>query len=178
MKRMIALLLSALLLLSLIGCADASLLSPKAPVTLSFWHVYGEQADSPMNRLVEEFNATVGQERGIVIAVTNVTSTSKIAIQLQDAMDNKPGAPEMPDLFSCHTTTALMLGAENLVDWNSQFSSEELSAYVPEFLADGTKDGRLTVFPVSKSSYALFLNGSQFERFSADTGVTYDNLAT
>ena len=37
----------------------------------------------------------------------------------------------MPDLFSCHTTTAVMLGPENLVDWNGWFTPEDLSSYVP-----------------------------------------------
>ena len=34
------------------------------PVTLSMWHIYGEQTDSPLNQLVQEFNATVGKEKG------------------------------------------------------------------------------------------------------------------
>jgi len=179
MKRTISIMLAMLLMLgSLAGCAEETTLKPDDPVTLTMWHVYGEQADSPMNRLVEEFNATVGQEKGILVTVTNVTSTSKISAQLEEAMSGKPDAPEMPDLFSTHTNTAKELGIEHLLDWNSCFSPEELSGYVPEFLEDGTMDGKLAVFPVSKSTYALFMNGSQFERFSADTGVTYDALST
>nr|MBQ4319046.1 carbohydrate ABC transporter substrate-binding protein [Clostridia bacterium] len=57
-------------------------------------------------------------------------------------------------------------------------SEKELKEYVPEFIKSGRTDAGLSVFPLSKSSYALFLNGSQFERFSADTGVTYDDLAS
>ena len=65
MKRSLTLLLSALLLLfSLSGCAEKTALDPKKPVTLTLWHVYGEQADSPMNRLVEEFNLNCTQENG------------------------------------------------------------------------------------------------------------------
>jgi multiple sugar transport system substrate-binding protein len=179
MKRSLTLLLAApLLLFSLSGCAEKTALDPKKPVTLTLWHVYGEQADSPMNRLVEEFNSTVGQEKGIIVTVTNVSSSSKITAQLQEAMSGKPGAPEMPDLFSGNSSTVAELGVEKLLDWNPYFSKDELASYVPEFLNDGTMDGKLMVFPVSKSTYALFLNGSQFERFSADTGVTYDTLST
>ena len=94
MKRSVTLLLAALLTLcSLTGCAEKTALDPKEPVTLTLWHVYGEQADSPMNRLVEEFNSTVGQEKGIIVTVTNVSSSSKITAQLQEAMSGKPGAP-------------------------------------------------------------------------------------
>lgn len=178
MKKLCALFLLFLFLLNMTGCSKSSTLSPDNPVTLTFWHVYGEQASSPMNRMVEEFNATVGQEMGILVTVTNVSSTSKIGAQLLDAQAGTPGAPEMPDLFSCHTTTAVSLGTEHLIDWHTYFNQDELSNFVPEFLQDGTMDNRLVVFPVSKSTYALFLNGSRFEQFSADTGVTYETLST
>lgn len=193
MKKLLALILSAVLLIaSMFGCTKAptkspdettppakeSLLSADDPVTLTMWHVYGEQSDSPMNKLISEFNSTVGLEKGIVISVTNVTNTSKISGQLADSMNGVPGSLDMPDLFSCHTSTAGKLGIDKLINWNDHFSSDELSGYVTEFVEDGIMDGKLSVFPVSKSTYALFLNGSQFERFSRDTGVTYDSLST
>jgi multiple sugar transport system substrate-binding protein len=178
MQKFLALMISVLLLIGLTGCGEQTLLDPENPVTLTLWHVYGEQADAPMNGLVAEFNATVGQEKGIVVAVTNVTNTSKIGGQLKSAMDGEPGSPEMPDIFSAHTAHAGLLGEENLRDWNEWFSEKELKEYVPEFVDSGMTDAGLSIFPVSKSSYALFLNGSQFDRFSADTGVTYDDLAT
>ena len=73
----------------------------------------------------------------------------------------------MPDLFTCHIGDATALGADNLVDWNSWFTAEELSDFVPGFLADGmTEDGNLLLFPISKSTQLLMCNGSGFARFS------------
>ena len=179
MKKWYLLALVLVLLVSaLTGCTEKSKLDPDNPVILSMWHVYGENADAPMNRLVEEFNATVGLEKGIVVTVTNVTSSSKINAQLKTALAGEPGAPEVPDIFSAHTNTAAFKEEGSLVNWNDYFTKEELSKYVPGFIADGTINDQLLVFPVSKSSYALFVNGSQFERFSADTGVTYESLST
>ncbi len=175
------LLLVAFLLLTLLGCQISdgrkTLLDPANPVTLTIWHVYGEQADAPMNLLIDEFNDTVGKEKGIQIRVTNVTGTSKILSQLLEAQSGNPGALQLPDLFSCHTQNASSLGIENLLDFSEWFTENELDGYVPEFLDSGTIDGKLAVFPVSKSTYALFINGSQFDRFAADTGVTYESLA-
>ena len=177
MKKTIALLLVlCTLILLLCGCKEKSLLSASDPVTLSIWHVYGEQADAPMNLLIEEFNNTVGVERGIQINVTNVTGTSKMQAMLLDAKAGKPGALDMPDIFSLHSQNARALGLENLVDFSDYFTEDELSGYVPEFIESGTIDGKLAVFPVSKSTYALFINGSQFDRFAADTGVSYESL--
>ena len=63
--------------------------------------------------------------------------------------------------------------------WNEQFTPDELSDFIPGFLSDGTaEDGRLLIFPVSKSMQLLMCNGSGFDRFSAATGVGYEDLAT
>lgn len=161
----------------LAGCKSETALSPAAPVTLTMWHVYGEQADSPMNRLVDQFNETVGKEKGIIIDVTVVTNSSKLGPQLLDAHANKPGAPAMPDLFSCFPAIVKQIGVEYTLDWQDYFSDEELSHFVEAFISDGMVEDHLAVFPVSKSSYALFINGSQFDRFSAETGVSFSDLA-
>ena len=93
--------------LALAGCGGSkTLLSPKDPTMLSIWHVYGEQADSPMNRLLTEFNDTVGREKGILLNVTNMTNSAAIGGQLQDAKAGKPGALDLPDLFSAHPSDA------------------------------------------------------------------------
>lgn len=179
MKRWMALVLAAVMLLAAAsGCAKKSLLDPDEPVTLTMWHVYGEQADSPMNRLVEEFNRTVGKEQGVIINVTLMSSTAQIGEKLLAAQTQTPGVPAMPDLFFCHNNNVEELGTEAVLDWRTLFTEDELSAYVPEFLADGEVDGKLCVFPVSKSTHLLFVAGKQFDRFAADTGVSYDTLAT
>ena len=165
--------------LALAGCGGSkTLLSPKDPTMLSIWHVYGEQADSPMNRLLTEFNDTVGREKGILLNVTNMTNSAAIGGQLQDAKAGKPGALDLPDLFSAHSADASALGIENLVDWNDWFTAEDMAAYVPGFVQDGIIDGKQVVFPVSKSTQLIFLNGSQYARFAADTGAQLSSLAT
>ena len=164
--------------LALAGCGGSkTLLSAKDPTMLSIWHVYGEQAGSPMNRLLTEFNDTVGKEKGILLNVTNMTNSAAIGGQLQDAKAGKPGALDLPDLFSAHPSDASGLGIENLVDWNDWFTAEDMAAYVPGFVQDGIIDGRQVVFPVSKSTQLIFLNGSQYARFAADTGAQLSTLA-
>ena len=41
------------------------------PISLTMWHVYGEQATSPMDELVDEFNDSVGKKEGIVIGFSS-----------------------------------------------------------------------------------------------------------
>lgn len=179
MKKILAfLMVFSAMLGCMAGCAEKSELSPDDPVTLTMWHVYGEQASSPMNLLVNEFNQTVGREKGVIINVTSMTNASKVGPELLDAQTGHPGAPEMPDLFFCHNNNARALGADYLVDWSELFTEEELAQIVTEFLADGMVDDSLAVFPVSKSTHLLFVAGGVFERFSADTGVSFEDLST
>ena len=60
-----AILMAVIMVFALTGCGNKSLLSAKEPVELTMWHVYGEQAGSPMDTLVEEFNRTEGKEKGV-----------------------------------------------------------------------------------------------------------------
>lgn len=179
MKKFTAILLTILILLMLLmGCAAKAKLDPENPTTLAMWHVYGEQADSPMNKLVEKFNRTVGKEKGIIINVSLMSSTAQIGEKLLTAQKGEAGAMKMPDLFFCHNNNVAELSADNLLDWNEVFTEEELEDYVSEFLEDGMVEEKLSVFPVSKSTHLLFIAGAPFERFSKATGITYDSLST
>ena len=164
---------------SLIACSkNGTLLDPKKPTTLTMWHVYGEQVDSPMKNYIEQFNSTIGKEKGIVINVTLMSNAAQIGKKLVSAQTGKAGSPDMPDLFFCHANDARSLGTDNLLNWKDYFSQTELDSFVPDFLSDGTVDGSLCVFPVSKSTYMLFIAGGVFDRFAADKGISLSDLGT
>lgn len=178
-KRWLILLLLVLSSTLLAGCRTKdSLLDPKQPVTLTMWHVYGEQADSPMNRYVEEFNRTVGKEKGIIIDVTLLSNASQIGEKLLNAQQGKPGVPSMPDLFFCHASNAMELDPRNLLDWKTRFTAKELGEFVGGFLSDGMVGDSLPVLPVSKSTHLLFVANGAFERFAMEKDVSYDDLGT
>lgn len=94
----------------------------KDPHTLTVWHVYGGQTDSPLNNLIEEFNQTVGKEQGINLVVTSVSNTNTIHESVLAAVNEEPGAPELPDLFiSYPKTVAALEDASLLVDYYDYF---------------------------------------------------------
>ena len=76
MKKRIFLLaaLAAGLVLCLAACGETN----REPVTVTLWHVYGGEVNSPMNALVDEFNRTVGQEQGIRVRVDSVSNSGVI----------------------------------------------------------------------------------------------------
>ena len=179
MKKTISALLCFCFLSGLLtSCGTKEPLDQKDPITLTMWHVFGSQSDSPMNDMIDEFNRTTGQEKGVVIKVISVSNSSDIHTALLAAASGDAGAGSLPDLFFCYPETAKAIGTDHIVAWNELFSAVELEEYVGAFIEECMVEGKLIVFPVAKSSEALFLNATIFDRFSADTGVTYESLAT
>ena len=93
-KRVLSLLLSAALLLTLFGCGEDTLLNKREPVTVTFWHVYGEQSGSPMDVLVQEFNRTVGTDKGVRVQVTNLSSAA-CSVSARMGFVSQHSSPEM-----------------------------------------------------------------------------------
>ena len=175
-KAFIFLLIAVLLL-----CAACSSTAKKeeTPTTITVWHVYGGQADSPLNDLIDQFNQTVGKEQQINVQVTSVSNTNTIHELVLAAANGEPGASELPDLFISYPKTVTALPDDSiLVDYRDYFSEEELSAFLPAFLEEGTVNDRLVILPVAKSTEIMFINQTIFDRFSQATGVTLEDLDT
>lgn len=162
------------------GCSSQSKLDPDNPVTLSLWHNYGSQMRNTMDDLISEFNDTVGKEKGIIINVTSISGSATVHEKLLMAANDEPNAPELPDITTLYPKTALILAEKNLLaDIGLQFTEEELSKYVQEYVDEGRlKDGKLYVFPTAKSTEVMFLNMTIFNRFMKDTDADYEDLKT
>ncbi len=179
MKKTASLLLTfAIAAACLSGCSDKSKPDADNPVTLTMWHVYGSQTKSPLNDAIDEFNDTVGRENGVTVNVVSVTSSSAIDKALSASANGEPGAEDLPDLFTAYPRVAEIVGEDKLLCWNNYFSSEELSLFRDEFVSEGYFGDKLIMLPIAKSSEALFLNKTLFDRFSAETGVLADTLKT
>lgn len=182
MKRRYFILLIAVFFFASIftsGCANRYGLDPKSPVTITMWHNYSGQMKDAIDSMIADFNSTVGAKDGIIVSVTYVGSQDTIHNKLGLIASDEPGASELPDITTCYPKTAIMLQQKDMaVNLNDWFSKKELSKYIPSFLEEGTFADGLYVFPTAKSSEVLFLNETEFDRFSAATGISADSLAT
>ncbi len=179
MKKILSLITTlALTAFCFSGCSNKTKPDADNPVTLTMWHVYGSQTKSPLNDAIDEFNDTVGRENGVTVNVVSVTSSSAIDKALSASANGEPGAEELPDLFTAYPRVAEIVGKDKLLNWNDYFSAQELSAFREEFISEGYFGDKLLMLPVAKSSEALFLNKTLFDRFSAETGVSADTLRT
>ena len=176
MKKTIVFMICIAMLMGLVGCSGGT--DPEHPITLTMWHVYGSQTESPLNDVIDEFNRTVGQEKGIIIKVVSVMNSSDIDAALISSANGEPGTVEMPDLFTAYPRIVESIGEEKLLDWDEYMLEEELSNYREDFLAEGYFRDALYMLPIAKSTETMFLNKTLFDRFAEDTGISLEDLAT
>ena len=149
------------------------------PVTVTLWHVYGGQAESPLNDLIDEFNETIGKEENIRVQVGSVTNTNTIHENVLASAFGDPGASKLPDMFVSYPKTVLAMPDDTeLVDYYDYFTEEELNEFIPAFLEEGVIHERLSILPVAKSTEVMFINKTAFDRFAKETGAKIEDLKT
>ncbi len=175
-KRWIFLTICVIFAACLCGCGSGG---KEQPISLTIWHVYGEQTNSPFNDMIDEFNRTVGMEQGINIQVTKVSDTNTLHEAVLASAKGEPGAGSLPDLFVAYPKTVLsMEQSDNLVDYRDYMSGEQLEAFIPEFLEEGMIDNSLKILPIAKSTEVMFINKTLFDRFATTGNAQLEDLST
>ena len=184
-RRTLLCLMAAAVLLSLAGCGaaavPASALDPKSPVTVTVWNYYNGDQLAAFDQLVEEFNSTVGAEKGVVVVSVSQGDIDTLADSLLSAVGGEAGAQDIPSLAAVYAETAYILdGAGALAPMDPYFSEGELAAYVPGFLEEGRFNARneLLLFPILKSTEIFTVNQTDWAPFAEATGIELESLAT
>lgn len=166
---------------ALTGCGSKGPLDPDNPVSLTVWHYYNGSQQAAFDALVEEFNDTVGREKGIYVQGYSQGSVSDLETAVRDAINGEVGADVMPDIFSSYADTAYeveQVGA--LADLSEYLDQEELEKYVDSYIEEGriAVDGSLRIFPTAKSTEIMMINKTDWEPFAAAVGVSIEDLKT
>ena len=103
MRKLKWILLLSLVIVSLISCKQK-----REEITLSMWHNYGGEMQKSMDSLIEEFNTSVGNDKGITINVTAISSSKELNKALLSIAQEEPGAPSMPDITTAYPQNAIV----------------------------------------------------------------------
>ena len=102
-----------------VGCSKSSdskdLLDPKDPVTVTIWHYYNCSQLKAFDKLVQEFNMTVGAEKGIIVEGESQGNVESLEQAVLDSVLNKAGAKEMPSVFAAYADTAYEIDSLGMV---------------------------------------------------------------
>lgn len=166
---------------ALTGCGDKGPLDPGNPVSLTVWHYYNGSQQAAFDALVEEFNMTVGREKGIYVQSYSQGSVSDLETAVRDSINGKVGADAIPDIFSSYADTAYEVEQSGaLANLSEYLSDKELERYVDSYIDEGciAADGTLRIFPTAKATEIMMMNKTDWELFAADTGASLDDLRT
>ncbi|MDR3166983.1 MAG: hypothetical protein LBT93_03480, partial [Treponema sp.] len=76
--------------------AAPSVLDPAKPVTISFWHSMTDEAGTEFESYIQEFNSTLGAEKGIIVESVFQGQYSDATAKLRPLLQNKQG-DRLPD---------------------------------------------------------------------------------
>ena len=181
-KSLLCGLCAAALALGCAGCGGSA--GPEVPAKVTdimVWTYYnGDQLES-FTSLVEQFNETVGAQKGIKVSTESQGSVNDLETSVMDSAEGKVGAAAMPNIFSAYADTAYALDRMGMVvDLAPYLTEEEKAQFVEGYLSEGGfgEDDSIKIFPVAKSTELLFLNDTDWQAFADATGVRYEDLAT
>lgn len=153
--------------------------------SIQIWTYYNGDTESSFQSIVDEYNNTRGIEKKIVVSsLSQGTKVSDLLDALLDSATNKLGSSPMPDLFLAYPDCAFELDKyDKIVSLENYFTSEELKEFNKGFLDEGRigKDNALKILPVSKSTEALYINKTDFDKFleaNPNLNLSYSNLST
>ena len=190
MTQKMAKLLSAVIALCLLvpllsGCEkkqdDEFGLDPKNPTSITIWHYYNGLQQEQFDKLLLEFNETVGREMGIIVEGRNKNTVSDLADSSIAALRGDDGAEEIPDMFAAYPGTAYKANQLGKVaDLSKYFTQEELDEYVEDYLKESNIDGTgaLKLFPTAKSTEVMMINQTDWQVFADAQGVSVDDVST
>lgn len=174
--------MAVLLAVSMAGCAKSEHgLDPAHPVTIKVWHYYNSAQKNAFDAMVDEFNETVGLEKGIVVEGHNQGNVEGLSASVAASMNQEVGSQPLPNIFQSYSDVALTaVQRELLVDLDQYFTKEEQSEYVDSYIEEGRigLKGELVIFPVAKSTEILMINKTDWDKFAVATGAGMEDLAT
>ena len=181
-KSLLCGLCAAALALGCAGCSGSAGPEVPAKVTdITVWTYYnGDQLES-FNSLVNQFNETVGAQKGIKVSTESQGSVNDLETSVMDSAEGKVGAAAMPNIFSAYADTAYALDQMGMVmNLAPYLTEEEMAQFVEGYLSEGDfgEDDSIKIFPVAKSTELLFLNDTDWQAFADAADVRYEDLAT
>lgn len=159
--------------------ATKSKLDPQNPITITLWHYYFDEKEQIFNDFVDEFNSTVGAEKGIIVQPINKGRISDLEKAVTNSASGAVNSDPMPNIFSTYIDKAIELSNMNkIVNLDDYYTKEEKAKFVQHFVDSGTYDKRFMVLPIAKSCEVFYLNKTKWDEFKAVSNFTDKDLET
>lgn len=170
MRRMI-LIISSLLIGAVLFAGGAS---ESGKTTVEIWHSNAGIAGNAFEEIVDEFNNTIGEEKGIVIEPIYQGAANDVLTKVKAAATADRSS--LPDIAQLDATACLdMKNADYLI--LPQDINLDTSYIMPSAIEALMSDRGLLGIPFNASSLLFFYNKTLFDSLSLDPPETLDDFA-
>ncbi len=157
MKKLISLLVAALMVLSL--CGSALAYSPEEPIHILFWHTRGSGAQQQtVDYQIDQFNATVGKEKGIEVEGVFMGGYADIMTKMQLASQSG-GQPVVAVLGNTRVSIMVDDGIiEDMMPYAKRDGFDLSNFFDSMINVPGNDEEHLHSLPYIKSTPVLYYN--------------------
>lgn len=166
--------------LVLVGCAEKTPLNSNNPTVITVWNYYTSSTKVAFDTLVDNFNSTLGQEKGVIVESSSFGNLNMLSEAVKSSANKEIGAEEMPNIFSTYVDGAYEIESITpLADLSKYLTEDEVNSFVPSFIEEGKNEkGEIKIFPVAKAFEVLALNKTDWEPFAKECNISEDDLST
>ena len=150
------------------------------PVEIEFWHAMSGPNETAVNHLVEEFNATVGKEKGITVKPVYQGSYPDLKSKITAAIRAK-SAPAIAQAYPDWVAEYLQSGA--VVELDDYIFDKEVGIENFDDIAKAYRDensqyegGKFYSLPFNKSTEVLYYNKKFFDENGLKVPTTWDEV--
>ena len=156
------------------------LTSIENPVEIEFWHAMSGPNEAAVNQLVEDFNATVGQEKGITVKPIYQGAYNDLKSKVTAAIKAKT-APAISQAYPDWVAEYLQSG--NVVELDPYILNEEVGINDFDDIIKSYRDensqyegGKFYSLPFNKSTEVLYYNKTFFDQNNLTVPTTWDEV--
>lgn len=156
-------------------------LNPKNPQNIVIWHYYNGTQAVAFENLINEFNNTIGLEKGIIVSAESKSSIEDLIQEILNSANHVVGAEDMPNIFQSYLDTVVQIDNMDLLVNLDEYISEDIKKeYIDSYIDEGIigENNEWKLFPIAKSTEVLALNKTDWDKFSKDTGIKTQVLST
>ena len=150
------------------------------PVEIEFWHAMSGPNETAVNHLVDEFNATVGKEKGITVKPVYQGAYNDLKSKVTAAIKAK-SAPAISQAYPDWVAEYLQSGA--VVALDDYIFDEEVGIENFDDIAQAYRDensqyegGKFYSLPFNKSTEVLYYNKTFFDENNLEVPTTWEEL--
>lgn len=135
---------------------------------LVFWHYYNDAQKQHLDRLIKEYNETVGNDRNVEVEAYSQGSIDDLTNKINLILNDSSNDVEMANIFLAYRDMVVDVvrnHPEKLVDASEYVSEEQLDSYNQDYLEEGRINGKIYILPVAKSTELLLMNQTKLDVF-------------